>query len=174
MAELLIPKPQPSFPYEDVHEVNAQIFSQMMFEPVTIETIHTLAEQQVAAFQIGHQTLKSLGYALYMDTEQQAAFSYGATMYEVLSTTVRPVTQSYFETRYLQKKVANILSLRADPFSAAMAMRDEEELLHDEAPVTAQLMEDAALLQPQLDRRIVVMGAALERSIDKDTIDSAI
>lgn len=173
MSELLIPKPQPSFPFEDVNEVNAQIFSQLMLEPAYIDAIHDMAEQQVAAFKIGHGTIRSLGYALYMDSDQLAAFSFGATMYEALSTTVRPIAQPYMETRYLQRKVSEVLCLRADPFGATMALRDEEEVMREEAPVTASLMNDAAILQPRLDRRIVVMGAALERSIDRDTIDTA-
>lgn len=172
MESLLIPKPQPNFPHEDVSENNAAIFSQLMFERSYVESAHELAEQNVIAFKIGHQTLRSLGHALYMDTLQQTAFSYGATMYEALSVVVRPQELAMRQPLLIRQKVTDTLALQSDGFNAAFALRDEEERMLDEAPETTRLMVTASDLQPRMDRRIILMGAAIERAIDRDTLEA--
>jgi hypothetical protein len=136
---------------------------------VFIENAHDLSERHITAFKIGHQTLRSLSQALYMDYVQQRAFSYGATIYESLTTVVRSTVHAPEQPRILQNKVHTILALGVDGFSAALRMRNYEEQLREEAPVTSHLIRTASNLQPQLDERLVVMGAALERDIDKDT-----
>ena len=44
MSELLIPKPQPNFPHEDVNETNAQLFEQLLLDPEYIFNMHGFAE----------------------------------------------------------------------------------------------------------------------------------
>lgn len=173
METLLVPKPQPNFPHEDVNEINAAVFGQLMYEPTFVEAAHELAEQNVIAFKIGHQTLRSLGHALYMDYTQQSAFSYGATVYEALSVAVRPIETGLQKPLALRAKTAELLALPGDGFGAAITLRDHEERLVEEAPVTTRLILVASDLQPQLDRRFVLMGAALERDIDRDMLDAA-
>lgn len=173
MESLLIPKPQPNFPLEDVNEANAALFGQLLYEPTFVEAAHDLAEQNIIGFKIGHQTLRSLSYALYMDYTQQNAFSYGATVYEALSVAVRPTFQEQPNPLALRAKTAEILALPGDAFSAAITMRDHEERLLDEAPATSKLIIAASDLQPQMDRRFVLMGAAMERDIDRDLLDVA-
>lgn len=53
MEKLLIPKPQPNFPHEDVEAINADIFQQLLLESSFVEAAHDLAEQQVVRFSIG-------------------------------------------------------------------------------------------------------------------------
>jgi len=173
MESLIIPKPQPNFPHEDVNEVNARIFEQLLLDPEYIFNAHELAEAHVVAFKMGHSTIKSLGYALYKDPLQKMAFSYGATIYEALSTTVRPIEQRFADHMHIRQKVGTLLALRDDSTSAIMNILDEEERFVDESPVAARLVETAAEFQPSLDRRLIVWGAALERSIDRDTLDLA-
>lgn len=172
MPELLIPEHQPSFPHVDVSETNAQLFRQLLLEPAYIEHAHTLAESHVAAFRLGHQTLRSLGYAIFKTQAQQTSFSFGATIYEALSTTVRPLEQPLMENRYIQRKVGDLMDLRSDGATAIMNILDEEERLTEEAPETAKLISTAAEYRPTIDQRLALWGAALERSIDKDTIDT--
>lgn len=173
MTELLIPKPQPSFPREDVNEVNAQIFEQLLLDPEYIFNVHELAEQNVTAFKFGHSTIRSLGYALYKDVSQQMAFSYGATIYEALSPTVRPIEQTFSSHMHIQETVHTLLALRDDSASAIMNILDEEERFVDETPVAAELMGTAAEFHPDLDKRLILWGAALECSIDRDSLERA-
>ena len=173
MAELLIPKPQPSFPREDVNEVNAQIFEQLLLDPEYILNVHELAEQNVIAFKLGHATIKSLGFALYKDPTHRMAFSYGATIYEALSTTVRPAERVSPSAIHIKEKMHTLLELREDSASAIMNILDEEERFVDETPVAADLMTAAADFQPNLDKRLVIWGAALECSIDRDSLERA-
>lgn len=65
MSELLIPEYQPNFPHEDVSEVNAVLFEQLLLDPEYVLNAHEMAEAQVTAFKMGHSTIRSLGYALY-------------------------------------------------------------------------------------------------------------
>ena len=169
MEKLLIPQPQPNFPNEDVNEVNAEIFSQLLYEGGFIETAHDEAERGVEAFRIGHQMLKSLSLALYMDKAQKSAFSYGSIVYEALSITVRPV-RPVRQLLTVREKTQMMLGMQYDPFAAAIELRDREEQLLEEAPVTSGLLLAAAELYPLLDSRFVLMGAALERSVDKETL----
>lgn len=175
MSELLVPKPQPKFPHEDVSEVNAQIFEQLLLEPEYILAAHELAEQQVEAFKLGHSTLRSLGYVLYKDGTQQRAFSFGATVYEALSTTVRPLEQtlSLADKMQIQRKTGAILAYRDDTASAIMNILDEEDRFIGETPVAAGLVGTAADFYPEFDKRLVLWGAALERSIDVDVLKTA-
>lgn len=104
---------------------------------------------------------------LYMDYSQQHAFSYGATIYEALSVVVRPISTELQQPWQYKSKIDSILALAADSFTAGMAMRDQEEQLRNEAPITAGLVDTATQLSPQLNSRYVMMGAAMERDIDK-------
>lgn len=122
---------------------------------------------------MGHSTIRSLGYVLYKDGAQQRAFSYGATVYEALSTTVRPVEQAFAENMHIRKTVGALLAHRDDTASAIMNILDEEDRFVGETPVAAKLISTAADFYPEFDKRLVLWGAALERSIDKDTIDIA-
>lgn len=173
MSELLIVKPQPNFPHEDVNKENAAVFSQLLYDSVFIEDAHDLAEQHVVAFKIGHQSLRSLGSALYMDHTQQSSFSYGATIYEALSVVVRPTTAESLRPDLLRLKALEVASFSDDGFRAAITMRDHEEALVEEAPITARLIAAASDLQPHLDKRLILQGAALERDIDRDMISTA-
>lgn len=173
MGELLIPKLQPNFPHEDVDPTNAALFNQLLFEASFVETAHDLAEQHVAAFRVGHQTLKSLGQLLYMDYVQQHSFSYGATIYEALSVVVRPTAPELQTPLFLKVKADEVLTLATDAFNAGISLRDQQEQMRDDAPVTAGLIDAAAQLAPQFDRRFVMMGAAAERNIDKDVMGLA-
>lgn len=173
MEKLLIPKLQPNFPHEDVDPVNAALFSQLLFEASFVEAAHDLAEQHVVAFRVGHQTLKSLSQLLYMDYVQQHAFSYGATIYEALAVVVRPTAPHSENPLLIKVKADEVLTLATDAFNAGISLRDQEEQMRDVAPITADLIGTAAQLTPQFDRRFVMMGAAAERSIDRDTMELA-
>lgn len=173
MSELLIPEYQPNFPHEDVSEVNAVLFEQLLLDPEYVLNAHEMAEAQVTAFKMGHSTIRSLGYALYKTSVEQRAFSYGATIYEALSTTVRPIEQCFAEHMHISQTVTTLMALRDNPGSAIMGVLDEAERFADETPVVAKLMETAALFQPDLDARLIMWGAALERGIDRDTRDMA-
>ncbi len=173
MSELLIPEPQPGFPCEDVSEANARVFEQLMFEPRYIYEAHAFAEAHVTAFKIGHAAVISLGRVLYKDENHQRAFSFGATLYEAISTTVHPAERVLADNMHIRQKVGELLVYREDTATGIMHIMDESDRFSVQAPVAAQLVESAADLYPRLDKRIVMWGAALERSIDRDTLKPA-
>lgn len=74
---------------------------------------------------------------------------------------------------HISQTVTTLMALRDNPGSAIMGVLDEAERFADETPVVAKLMETAALFQPDLDARLIMWGAALERGIDRDTRDMA-
>lgn len=173
MSELLIPEHKPNFPLEDVSDKNAVLFEQLLLDPNYIFTIHELAEQHVTAFKLGHATIRSLGHVIYKNGQQQVAFSYGATLYEALSSTVKPEVRTFSENIRVSGVVNTILALRDDTTSAIMGIMDEEESFTEEMPTAAKLIHYASEFSPDFDKRLVLWGAALERSIDRDMMDIA-
>lgn len=170
MDSLMLPEYQSNFPYEDVSETNRELFKQLLLDPDYIESAHDLAEQHVIAFKLGHQTLRSLSITLGMDYNQVHSFSYGATIYESISTTVKPIGISLPPVRAIYTKMEDVLTMSADPFGAAMTLRDQHEQLTEEAPNMLALIDFATELQPQIDNQYVRMGAALEWIIDRDIV----
>jgi len=101
------------------------------------------------------------------------AFSYGATLYEALSSTVKPEVRTFSENIRVSGVVNTILALRDDTTSAIMGIMDEEESFTEEMPTAAKLIHYASEFSPDFDKRLVLWGAALERSIDRDMMDIA-
>jgi hypothetical protein len=172
MSELLIPKPQPNFPHEDVNEANAQIFKQLLFDSAYIFNAHAYAEEMVEAFNIGHSTINKLSNVVKGSYEQKCSLSFGATIYEALSLTVLPTERQIVSSIHVGQVASRLFALQDNPLTMMVHMLDEEELFKNEMPVAAELVEIATELSPTIDNRLAVIGAALERSIERDTTDA--
>lgn len=172
MSELLIPKPQPNFPHEDVNETNAQLFGQLLLDPEYIFKMHGFAEDYVEAFRVGHSTIKSLGYVMNGSHQQTHSLSFGATIYEALSMTVHPTERQVASSAQVGRVANKLFLLRDSSLDMMVHILDEEERFTEEMPLTTELVELSTELSPTLDKRIVLWGAALERSIERDTTDA--
>lgn len=173
MAMLLIPELQPHFPYEDVSDVNADVFEQLMFEPDSINMAHEMAEGKVYAFRRGHAALRSLGRGLFFDRpDQQRSFSYGATLYEALATTVRPIEQTVEDSSYpYARGMVNDIHMKSmSSGSFIVEMMDKEEEMVEKAPRVVELFSKAVDYQPDLDRRVLLWGAVVLRSVDYEAV----
>lgn len=159
--------PQPNFPHEDITATNREVVSSLLLEPAYANSAHELAEQQVVFYKIGHQALGTLASALQMDMYRDAAFSYGAATYEMIALTVRPLTIPDYAPKAIYEKVGDLLSMQADGFEAGLRLVEHEERMSEDAPNMTQVVNLAAELQPQFDPRLVRMGAAMERSIER-------
>lgn len=173
MSELLIPKPQPNFPHEDVNKTNAELFEQLLLDPEYIFNMHGFAEDYVEAFRVGHSTIKSLGYVMNGNRAQQHALSFGATIYEALSMTVHPTERQIATSAHVGQVANRLFSLRDDSITMMMHILDEEERFSEEMPLAKGLIELSAELSPAVDKRIIIWGAALERRIERDTTEVA-
>lgn len=172
MTELLIPKPQPNFPHEDVNETNAQLFEQLLMDPEYIFSMHEFAEENVEAFRVGHATIKSLGYVMNGDYRQKHSLSFGATIYEALSMTVHPINRQIASSAHVGHVANKLFSLRDDSITMVMHILDEEERFTEEMPNATELIELATELSPTCDKRLILWGAALECSIERDTTEA--
>ena len=65
------------------------------------------------------------------------------------------------------------LSVASTEEGKAATIMDEEESFTEEMPTAAKLIHYASEFSPDFDKRLVLWGAALERSIDRDMMDIA-
>lgn len=169
MSELLQIHPQPNYPHEDISEQNGDAIKQLVLDPFYVIEAAQLVEQNVITCSLGRIAITKMLEGLQVDSDQLSAFTAGIEAYQVLVMTVRPGPPPVQIDR-LHTKCLDIVARQYDGFKAALSLRDSEEKIRKDAPITTEIIDRVSELHPRLDARLILQGASLEREIEQSAI----
>lgn len=163
---------QPDFPRNDITDYNAAMVEFLLQDSDFIERAHQQSETHVPLYMLVHHVLKLYGIANDFPLASHLAFSHGAAAYETMATIVRPIAPQY--DRYQTAgQAASIADLLNDGANATILFADARDRFVSEQPNAAEAIKSASKLHGiPLPEDYVLLGAAVERQLEMDVLDS--
>jgi hypothetical protein len=176
MIELVRLKPSENFPENDISEDNATILKTLLCDPGIQEYAHDSSERSVTLYKMSHLVLRELiGESTVLSNKGAEWFNNGVVQYEAAASLLRLNDE---------KPILHRENLVTIPYMTALLKADENASFFDKAhsrllelPNLCDVFESVTKHTLSSDHNViqhVLLGAAVQRSIEVDTIHDTI
>lgn len=157
-----------NFPHSDISDDTAATLELLLLNRELVDACHDSAEVACLLYRLGHKALNFAAKPNLADSEHLAAFSYGVSAFEAVSTLVHPLSGSHSLSK--QTVALHVMTTHnALTRTFVDTLVDARDKFSEELPRTKQVIGQSAARFCRAHSDYAFSGAAIARELEIQT-----